>query len=236
MFFLFNDPATTEIYTLSLHDALPICFKPGRKITAYYDTFVDTESPKGHYVRSIAVTWAPNAQADPYEEATVLAKIQAEAVRRGVAFPFQQLWTDFRDWSMHVWVSPLDARFTQLVRLFDPQHVHAMLAKTGLAESDPFRSREYRVTSIKYRPRKGHVLRYDPLDAGAETVFAKLYIAEDRARVFRREDAARCFRVASTAADWLEKHGGPAHCLRPLACVAEAAVVLYPRAAGQPPG
>ena len=23
--FFFNDPATTEIYTLSLHDALPIC-------------------------------------------------------------------------------------------------------------------------------------------------------------------------------------------------------------------
>src|SRR3712207_9047240 len=27
-FFFFNDTATTEIYTLSLHDALPIC--PGR--------------------------------------------------------------------------------------------------------------------------------------------------------------------------------------------------------------
>src|SRR2546427_9343704 len=25
MFFFFNDTATTEIYTLSLHDALPIC-------------------------------------------------------------------------------------------------------------------------------------------------------------------------------------------------------------------
>src|SRR3712207_9579436 len=25
-FFVFNDTATTEIYTLSLHDALPICF------------------------------------------------------------------------------------------------------------------------------------------------------------------------------------------------------------------
>src|SRR5947208_14364578 len=25
IFFFFNDPATTEIYTLSLHDALPIC-------------------------------------------------------------------------------------------------------------------------------------------------------------------------------------------------------------------
>src|SRR5438067_3665545 len=28
LFFFFNDPATTEIYTLSLHDALPIC--PGQ--------------------------------------------------------------------------------------------------------------------------------------------------------------------------------------------------------------
>src|SRR2546426_12282827 len=29
-FFFFNDTATTEIYTLSLHDALPIC-RPGRR-------------------------------------------------------------------------------------------------------------------------------------------------------------------------------------------------------------
>src|SRR5205809_3134596 len=28
-FFLFNDPATTEIYTLSLHDALPIYGRAG---------------------------------------------------------------------------------------------------------------------------------------------------------------------------------------------------------------
>src|SRR2546429_9667475 len=27
-FFFFNDTATTEIYTLSLHDALPICERP----------------------------------------------------------------------------------------------------------------------------------------------------------------------------------------------------------------
>src|SRR3712207_9272069 len=27
LFFFFNDTATTEIYTLSLHDALPICAK-----------------------------------------------------------------------------------------------------------------------------------------------------------------------------------------------------------------
>src|SRR6266853_3883198 len=28
LFFFFNDTATTEIYTLSLHDALPICSAP----------------------------------------------------------------------------------------------------------------------------------------------------------------------------------------------------------------
>src|SRR3712207_7108183 len=29
MMFFFNDTATTEIYTLSLHDALPICHREG---------------------------------------------------------------------------------------------------------------------------------------------------------------------------------------------------------------
>src|SRR2546430_17155172 len=32
IFFFFNDTATTEIYTLSLHDALPICFRNLLKI------------------------------------------------------------------------------------------------------------------------------------------------------------------------------------------------------------
>src|SRR2546430_12517429 len=31
MIFFFNDTATTEIYTLSLHDALPICQRPRRR-------------------------------------------------------------------------------------------------------------------------------------------------------------------------------------------------------------
>src|SRR5258708_13703818 len=33
MFFFFNDTATTEIYTLSLHDALPIFRRPSESIT-----------------------------------------------------------------------------------------------------------------------------------------------------------------------------------------------------------
>src|SRR3712207_7654385 len=32
MFFFFNDTATTEIYTLSLHDALPICDRVPRAV------------------------------------------------------------------------------------------------------------------------------------------------------------------------------------------------------------
>src|SRR5256885_11075641 len=34
--FFFNDTATTEIYTLSLHDALPICSWPKRRGTSPY--------------------------------------------------------------------------------------------------------------------------------------------------------------------------------------------------------
>src|SRR2546421_7504243 len=36
LFFFFNDPATTEIYTLSLHDALPISFSALGVVTATY--------------------------------------------------------------------------------------------------------------------------------------------------------------------------------------------------------
>src|SRR5215470_3021953 len=41
-FFFFNDTATTEIYTLSLHDALPICLKQHR-------TARDVESSGNHW-------------------------------------------------------------------------------------------------------------------------------------------------------------------------------------------
>src|SRR3712207_7234556 len=34
IFVFFNDPATTEIYTLSLHDALPISSQPGPQLRA----------------------------------------------------------------------------------------------------------------------------------------------------------------------------------------------------------
>src|SRR5256885_17199433 len=43
-FFFFNDTATTEIYTLSLHDALPICMGPlGHRFAARHDDRRDAD-------------------------------------------------------------------------------------------------------------------------------------------------------------------------------------------------
>src|SRR2546427_8739644 len=43
-FFFFNDTATTEIYTLSLHDALPICTTLCSKCCATHATLVPSAS------------------------------------------------------------------------------------------------------------------------------------------------------------------------------------------------
>src|SRR3712207_8904103 len=47
-FFFFNDTATTEIYTLSLHDALPILTEAGFELPA--------ELPRGAYVGEVTIT------------------------------------------------------------------------------------------------------------------------------------------------------------------------------------
>src|SRR3712207_7310169 len=49
LFFFFNDTATTEIYTLSLHDALPICAGQWRNSparTAWYCRRVRRRAPR----------------------------------------------------------------------------------------------------------------------------------------------------------------------------------------------
>src|SRR5256885_7321118 len=45
IFFFFNDTATTEIYTLSLHDALPIYFIRGREMSASWNTRLSARWP-----------------------------------------------------------------------------------------------------------------------------------------------------------------------------------------------
>src|SRR3712207_8302882 len=59
-FFFFNDTATTEIYTLSLHDALPICSAfgsatagtaAGRKAANRHSTAISCRAPRVRVVR-----------------------------------------------------------------------------------------------------------------------------------------------------------------------------------------
>src|SRR3989441_4388207 len=204
-------------------------FKPGRKITAYYDVLVHIEGTEGYSARPITVTWGSDGQADWRQGGDDLAEMQAEALRLGMAAPFRQLTAELPEWSMHIQVSPLDAQFPQLVRLSDPRYVRARLATayaaSDLAPDQP-RSSRYAVSSIRYRPRQRHVLRYDPLDrVKAGTVFAKLYTGEEGARIFHR---------ATQVAEWLAEHGEGVTAVRPLTYVAEDGVVLYPRVLGAP--
>src|SRR2546422_9155358 len=51
-FFFFNDTATTEIYTLSLHDALPICRRrPSEASTSRTRTTSSRRVPAGSGIR-----------------------------------------------------------------------------------------------------------------------------------------------------------------------------------------
>ena len=213
-------------------------FKLRRRLTACYDVLVQKEGSDAKYVRPIAVSWGSSRSTDGQEETDVLAKVQAEAVSRGVAAPFRQLMADYPEWSMHVQVWPLDSRFTQLVRLSDPGHVRGMLAEACALEaaaSNQHRTLDYKVEAVKYQPGRRHMLRYDPQNpAKGATVFAKLYIVEERARAFRREDGAPIFCLARKAADWLAAHGEGANGLRPLAYVAADAAILYFQVSGTP--
>src|SRR5947208_14423742 len=49
IFFFFNDTATTEIYTLSLHDALPIFTLRGVKRKFCFISFVEKVRTRLHY-------------------------------------------------------------------------------------------------------------------------------------------------------------------------------------------
>jgi aminoglycoside phosphotransferase (APT) family kinase protein len=203
-------------------------FRPGRKLTANYEAHLRTEGSETHTVRAMEVTWRPHPNGDPRQRTADLGAMETEAVRRGLSAPFRQLVADLPAWGMHIQVSPVDEHFPQLVRVHDPSYVRDMVgrayAASGVAH-DQGPARSYAVTSIRYRPLRRHVLRYDPVDAPElETLFAKMYAGES---------GERAFRVATLVADWLEQRGQGVTSLRPLAYLAEDAVVLYRRILGE---
>src|SRR2546422_1591942 len=64
VFFFFNDTATTEIYTLSLHDALPICLIEERDSLFVSSPRRPTLDSAGHHRLAIFVQPAEGLQRD----------------------------------------------------------------------------------------------------------------------------------------------------------------------------
>src|SRR3989454_3562531 len=71
-FFFFNDTATTEIYTLSLHDALPICRAPPRA-PADHDRALPHRHERGH--GAAAPEGAPVGAHLPLEPLSLLTRL-----------------------------------------------------------------------------------------------------------------------------------------------------------------
>jgi hypothetical protein len=204
-------------------------YKPGRKLTGYYDVDLRGVGADKPGRRSIAVTWT-DAAADQADPAPALLDMQAEAVGRGLAAPFQRLLAAVPAWGMHIQVWPLDPHFPQLVRVSDPQYVRAML--TGMytqAGGDPARrpATQYAVTPIRYRPGQRHVLRYDPRDpsGSSETLFAKLY---------EGDEGAAAIRIVTWVTDRLAEAECGVTGVRPRSYIAEDGLILYPRVIGTP--
>src|SRR2546427_8698091 len=61
MFFFFNDTATTEIYTLSLHDALPICVPLEPNALEYFRLHIEVDVRHGEALREGLIRSAPSA-------------------------------------------------------------------------------------------------------------------------------------------------------------------------------
>lgn len=202
-------------------------YKPGRKLTGYYDVGLRSSNGARPGRRPIAVTWTNEAE-DRAGPAPALLEMEAEAMRRGLAAPFQRLLAVVPAWGMRIRVAPLDPDFPQLVRVSDPHYVPNMLARVYRQAGE---AREpaaaYAITPIRYRPGQRHVLRYDPQGAhpGDEILFAKLY---------EGEEGAQAVRVATWVTERLVESGTVVRGVRPRAYVAEDAVILYPQVVGTP--
>ena len=214
-------PAWAKLGPIRLQHAI---FRPGRKLSAYYDARVHTDDAGAYLVRPIAVTWILDGATDPQPDTPALAQLQQEAVHRGVAAPFEQLRAELPDAHLRLQVWPLDTQFPQLVRLSDPRHVQEMLGGIGRAPESA-RADGYAVTSIRYLPGNRHVLRYDRAGGQGGGVFAKLYSGEE---------GAGAFRVAQQVAGWLHEQGGGVSSAVPLGYRGGDRVVLYPGVAGRP--
>ena len=205
-------------------------FKPGRKLTAYFD--VGLAKAAGRRVRSIEVTWQPEGSSSLSSRDPRETDLESEAVAGGIAAPFSRLSARDPLLGMRIMVAPLDAAYPHLVRVSSPDHVAALvtrLKKDSVDGDSRALPSAVDVTAVRYRPGQRHVLRYDFFSPdgriqSGETLFAKLYN--------EGEDAA-AFRVATGIADWVSS-STEASAIRPLAHLSEDGLIVYPELAGVP--
>jgi aminoglycoside phosphotransferase (APT) family kinase protein len=185
-------------------------FKPGRYLNAHFRATVTANGASS--VRPVVTTW----NAAPAREAPEARTLEAEARGRGLASPFDSLSRYVPEWNMELLISPLDARFPQLLRAVDPAYARATLASAYATSTD--RLPTYTVSTVRYRPNERHVLRWEPDDSSRPTVFAKMA---------RGNDVSRELRVAGRVAEWLSLRGDQLRGARPLNAVLEDNIILY---------
>jgi Ser/Thr protein kinase RdoA (MazF antagonist) len=185
-------------------------FKPGRKLTAYYEVTVSGREPDRRW---IAVTWSPPATAAAAADSEGHT---AEIRDRGLAAPYTRLSFDDPAHGLRLAVAPLDPRFPQLPRMCDPAYLSAQLGT-------------YAVRAVRYRPGQRHVLRLDapraPVRLGAR-LFAKLYAGDGGARACHVGTA-----MAQLLSQPSQLDGGA---LRAPSYLPDDEVVLWPAVAGAP--
>lgn len=208
-------------------------FKPGRYLRASYQAALSPNNGGTIKARPIEVTWNADGMEVCHPLQPDLLDLQAEAIRSGLAAPFERLAARLPSVDACIQISPLDAAFPQLMRLSDPQFVQELLREVLDRRPGPDTNKlpfHHSVTPIRYRPGQRHVLRYDfafgdGRSSEQGTIFAKLY--QHAAR------GTRIFQLTSQVSDWLEARQEGIGSLRPLAYFAEQAVILYPQVTGR---
>ncbi|MEZ4726066.1 MAG: aminoglycoside phosphotransferase family protein [Caldilineaceae bacterium] len=205
--------------------------KPGRKLTAYYTLTLNGVAGAVAPTRAIAVTWTlPSSQATATAAAPppAVMHMEAEALASGRAAPFQRLHITNAAWRMQIDVAPLDPTFPQLVSAMTPTHVAAMLAAYGQTPPDSSPANGWQVTTIRYRPRQRHVLRYDCCAPPT----GRTPIPPFFAKLCRHNEGAQLATVVDWVAAQLARSTAGVIALRPQAWVQADQLLLYPYAPG----
>jgi aminoglycoside phosphotransferase (APT) family kinase protein len=190
-------------------------FKPGRKLTAYYELQVDAE------VRPIAISWL----AEPLSagsETIGLPEPAASGQPVAAYAPFVRLTAQADGGQTRLLISPLDPELPQLMRLNDHSYLSSMIK--SLTPGVARRPQATRIEAVRYRPGQRHVLRVRPAaDLDAAAVFIK---------IDRDNRAGRAVRFAEAVGPLLSERAPRTSLVEPLGYAADDRAAVWQGVAG----